>query len=133
MKWQPWNNEKELELFLFYKGELTKTFLEETIDFTDEDKVREEYHFHMISIFMYSSPFDTQERRSKYLGSQQWDGKHEGYMVDLDIENNKINQINLDVHGLGWGETEDLIQNKEKNKKEIEFVKTILKKANILK
>lgn len=131
--WNLWNEGKELNVTI----DGVVFCLMESCDFSDDKEIREKYNFNRIEILGDYIPFDTDERRSCYEGRYNSDGSQYGYMVEVNMDSNEIDQIFLLIDGYGWGETDILISADslitQANKEEIDYVRNILLKANILK
>lgn len=121
--YKPFNNYEAIKLMSKYNDkDLECAVFEEQ----SCEESKEELSFNLIAIEFSNSPFDTEDRRNKFKYID-WNGEHYGYMVD--ISKDTVNEVNLLIHGLGWGETEKVLPDTE----EFSFVQSILRQAGVLK
>jgi hypothetical protein len=122
---------------VFNDGKFKNFIVDETecvvteYDYLTEQKVEyERSNMHLLEISVYNPIYHTEERKSKYVvGHPYWSkGNQYGYMIG--INDGKIAEIYLDIEGFGWSETEDLMQNADQNKEEIEFVQKIINQVS---
>ncbi len=129
-RWKIFNGGKELEIKVDgIKCVILEDLLDEQVEiFKNTDK-------HLLNINIDTQKYHSDKRRLKFVekcknSKLKWNCVQYGYFVLVNSDK-IIEEINIDVEGLGWSETEDIMVNLENNKEEIEFVQKILKSIEI--
>lgn len=125
MEWKIFNNGQNLEISVEgIKCIIVEDLMDEQVD------VFKNINFHLLEIKIDSQKYHSEERRLKFVEQCKkqgldWDCIQYGYFVLINSDGS-VCEINLNIQGLGWGETADLMCEKNKNKVEIDFVQNII-------